>query len=162
MATKIYLPYGDEKPPKQKTHPGNRYEVEYSERYDENGHPYLIKKGEKDVYAVIQSHAEEYEIHALMARYANGDASVMRNDGSYIDASVIPSNYHEMFNLLNEQHEKFDALPIEIRQKFGMSFEQWAAQSGTDAWFDKMGFVKPQQKPEPETSKEESNGNKKQ
>ncbi len=142
---KIYFPYGEEKPPKQKTHPGNRYEVEYSERYDETGHPYLIKKGEKDIYAMIQSHAEEYEIHAMMTRYMNGDPTVMREDGKYIDASVIPSSYHEVFNLLNEQKEKFDALPLEIRQKFGMSFEQWASQSGSADWFNKMGFVKPKE-----------------
>ena len=34
----------------------------------------------------------------------------------------------------------FKALPLETRQKFDCSFEQFLAQSGTEDWLSKMGF----------------------
>jgi len=41
---------------------------------------------------------------------------------------------------MNEQREKFDQLPLEIRQKFGMNFQNWAATAGEADWLEKMGI----------------------
>lgn len=136
---KIYRPYGDKRPVTP-THAGNRFEPEYQERLDKNGHPYLEQVGERDVYAEIQSHAEEGDIHAILARYAAGDFSVMRQGGVYIDASQLPNNMVDMFNLLRDQKEKFMQLPLEIREKFGHSFEAWASTAGSEDWTNKMGL----------------------
>lgn len=108
------------------------------ERYDETGHPYLVKDGETDVYAIIQSHKEECDINLMLQRYAAGDTSMMRQDARYIDTSNLPTTIHEYFNLMNAQKEKFDALPVAIKQKFGNSFEVWASTSGTGEWLEKM------------------------
>ena len=45
------------------------------------------------------------------------------------------------------QREKFEALPIEIKQKFDNSFEVWASMAGTGEWAEKMGVT---QKPKEE------------
>lgn len=151
---KIFLPYGD-KPPRRCSCCGNRMEPHYVERYDETGHPYLVKDGETDVYKIIQSHKEECDINLMLQRYAAGDTSMMRQDARYIDTSNLPTTIHEYFNLMTAQREKFDALPVTIKQKFGNSFEVWASTSGTGEWLEKMGI----QGPAPEPKKEEVNDN---
>ena len=138
MAT-IYLPYGPKRP-RTASHPGNRMEPHYVERYDEHGHPYLVKDGETDTYAIIQSHKEECDINLMLQRYAAGDTSMMRPDAKYIDTSNLPTTIHEYFNLMNAQREKFDALPVAIKQKFENSFEVWATAAGTSEWLEKMGL----------------------
>ena len=154
MAIKIHRPYGD-KPPRRCSCHGNRFEPHYVERYDETGHPYLVKDGETDTYKIIQSHAEECDINLMLQRYAAGDTSMMRQDARYIDTSNLPTTIHEYFNLMTAQREKFDALPVAIKQKFGNSFEVWASTSGTGEWLEKMGI----QGPTPEPKKEVSNDN---
>lgn len=141
MEVKIYTPYG-EKPPRVPEHPGNRYETEYKERYDEYGHAYLEEVGKVDVYEKIQSHKEECDISCILAKYAAGDQTVMNRPGYYIDTTVLPQNITEYMNLMNEQREKFNALPLDIKQKFGNSFEEWAASAGNKQWLEKMGMLK--------------------
>lgn len=154
MAIKIHRPYGD-KPPRRCSCCGNRMEPHYVERYDETGHPYLVKDSETDTYAIIQSHKEECDINLMLQRYAAGDTSMMRQDARYIDTSNLPTTIHEYFNLMTAQREKFDALPVAIKQKFGNSFEVWASTSGTGEWLEKMGI----QGPAPEPKKEEVKDN---
>lgn len=156
---KIYLPYGPKRPARPSC-AGNRTEPHYVERYTETGHPYLVKDGETDTYAIIQSHKEECDINLMLQRYAAGDTSVMRNDARYIDTSNIPTSIHEMFNYMNAQREKFDALPVTIKQKFENSFEVWASTSGTAEWIEKMGL---NEQPKTTMTKEEpENGEPKQ
>lgn len=149
MKIKIYLPYGPKRPRKCSC-AGNRMEPHFVERYTETGHPYLVQDGETDTYAIIQSHKEECDINLMLQRYAAGDTSVMRNDAKYIDTSELPTTVHEFFNLMNAQREKFDALPVAIKQKFDNSFEVWASTSGTGEWLEKMGI----QGPAPEKKEE--------
>ena len=138
---KFYTAYG-EKPPTKPNNPGNKEEVTYSERRNEQGHPYLVKTGVRNTYEERQSMKGEYDIYNMLERYANGDTSVMRNNAQYIDATEMPSNFHEAYNIMASQREKFDMLPVEIKQKFGNDWVQWAAQSGTNDWLEKMGIQK--------------------
>lgn len=154
MAIKIHLPYGD-KPPRRCSCAGNRMEPHYVERYDETGHPYLVKDGETDTYAIIQSHKEECDINLMLQRYAAGDDSMMRQDGRYIDTSNLPTTIHEYFNLMTAQRDKFNALPADIKQKFDNSFEVWASTSGTGEWLEKMGIQGPAPEPKKEVSNED-------
>lgn len=151
--TKFFTAYGPKRPtiPQE---PGKRFEPHYVERYDEKGHPYLVKDGETDTYAIIQSHKEECDINLMLQRYAAGDTSMMRTDAKYIDTSNLPTTIHEYFNLMTAQREKFNALPLEIKQKFGNSFEEWASTSGTGEWLEKMGLNQKQTEPVKEEPKD--------
>lgn len=148
---KFYTAYG-EKPPTIPNNPGSKEEVTYSERRNEQGHPYLVKTGVRNTYEERQSMKGEYDIYNMLERYANGDTSVMRNNPQYIDATAMPSNFHEAYNIMQSQREKFESLPVEIKQKFGNDWVQWAAQSGSEDWLEKMGIKKdePVKKDEPE------------
>ena len=46
----------------------------------------------------------------------------------------------DALNRINQAEEMFKALPLETRQKFDCSFEQFLSQSGSDEWLSKMGF----------------------
>lgn len=138
---KIFKPYGNEKPESKPNNPGNVMEPEYRERYDEKGHPYLEKVGEVNTYEKIQSYRDECDVMAILSRYAAGDTSAMATPGYYIDTTKLPRTYTEYLNMMNEQKEKFDALPLEIRQKFGMNFQNWAATAGEEEWLNKMGIT---------------------
>ena len=138
---KFYTAYG-EKPPTVPNNPGNKEEVTYSERRNEQGHPYLVKTGVRNTYEERQSMKGEYDIYNMLARNGYGVSSRMRNNSQYIDATAMPSNFHEAYNLMTSQREKFEVLPVEIKQKFGNDWVQWAAQSGTKDWLEKMGIQK--------------------
>lgn len=150
---KIYTPYG-EKPPAPENNPGNEMEPHFIEKIDENGRFYLEQDGETDTYAEIQSYKDETDVHSILSRYFAGDTQLLHNRGVYIDATQLPTSYHEMYNLMADQRDKFDALPIEIKQKFENNFNMWAASAGTEEWISKMGFEQPK---ETEKPKEEVN-----
>lgn len=138
---KIFTPYGDEKPKRVPNEPGNILEPQYKERYDENGNAYLEQVGEINTYEKIQSYRDEVDPMSILARYAAGDTTVMANPGWYIDTSKLPTNYIEWRNLMNEQKEKFNALPLEIRNKFNNNFDNWAATAGEPEWLENMGIT---------------------
>lgn len=138
---KIFTPYEDEKPKRLPNEPGNIMEPQFKERYDENGNAYLEQVGEINVYEKIQSYRDEVDPMSILARYAAGDTTVMANPGWYIDTSKLPTNYIEWRNLMNEQKEKFEALPLEIRNKFGNNFDNWAATAGEPEWLENMGIM---------------------
>lgn len=138
---KIFTPYEDEKPKRVPNNPGNIMEPQYKERYDKEGRPYLEQVGEINTYEKIQSYKDEVDPMSIMARYAAGDTTVMANPGWYIDTSKMPTNYIEWRNMMNEQKEKFESLPLEIRNKFGNSFNAWAATAGEPEWIEKMGIM---------------------
>lgn len=141
---KIFTPYEDEKPKRKPNCPGNIMQPQYKERYDKDGKPYLEKVGEINLYEKIQSYRDEVDPMSILARYAAGDTTVMANPGWYIDTSKLPANYIEWRNMMNEQKEKFNELPLEIRNKFNNSFDQWAATAGEESWMKAMGFEKQQ------------------
>ena len=136
---RIFTPYG-EKPPRRPANPGSGTEPHYVQRYDETGHPYLVKDGETDVYAIIQSHKDECDINVLLQKYTGGDMTVLHQGGTYADIADLPENMHEMVNFVNAQKERFESLPAAIKQKFENSFEVWAMAAGTNDWAEKMGL----------------------
>lgn len=140
MGVRIFKPYEDEKPPALPNEPGNRFEPEYKERYDDRGQPYLEKVGEVDTYEKIQSYKDECDVMAILSRYAAGDESVLAKPGWYIDTSKLPQTYTEYLNLMKEKREQFDQLPLAIRAKFNMNVEEWMATAGEESWMSKMGF----------------------
>lgn len=138
---KIFTPYEDEKPKRKPNEPGNIMEPQYKERYDENGNAYLEQVGEINTYEKIQSFKDEVDPMSILARYAAGDTTVMANPGWYIDTSKLPANYIEWRNLMNDQKEKFEKLPLEIRNKFNNNFDNWAATAGEPEWLENMGIM---------------------
>ena len=55
--------------------------------------------------------------------------------------------------MMNEKREQFNQLPLNVRQAFGMNFENWMATAGEQEWLDKMG-IKIQQNAQTKASAE--------
>jgi hypothetical protein len=121
--------------------PGSPVKVLYAGKYDANGRVVLEKKGEENLYDYIQSFRDSVDLNVILARFTNGDAEALNKaQGFYADVTDFPKNMADALNRINQAEEMFKALPLEIRQKFDCSFEQFLAQSGTEDWLSKMGF----------------------
>lgn len=121
--------------------PGSPVKLLYGGRYDANGRVILEKKGEENLYDYIQSFRDSVDLNVILARFANGDVEALNKaQGFYADVTDFPKNMADALNRINQAEEMFKALPLETRQKFDCSFEQFLAQSGTDEWLSKMGF----------------------
>ena len=130
--------------PRERIHPcaGSRVKQLYAGRYDANGRVVLEEKGTEDLYAYIQSFADSVDINVILARFSNGDTEALsRAQGFYADVTDFPTNMADALNRINECEEMFRSLPLEVRQKFDCSFEQFLSQSGTNDWLEKMGMV---------------------
>ena len=121
--------------------PGSPVKVLYGGKYDANGRVVLEKKGEENLYDYIQSFRDSVDLNIILARFSNGDVEALNKaQGFYADVTDFPKNMADALNRINKAEEMFKALPLETRQKFDCSFEQFLAQSGTDDWLSKMGL----------------------
>ena len=133
-----------QRPDRPKSNPGSRLHDVYSPVYDHNGVLDLEVTGQEDIYQQIQSHAESCDINVLIARYNSGDPTALsQRQGMYIDATGMPHTYAEMLNAIITAETTFNSLPVEIRAKFGHSFEQFLAQMDSPEFADKLGITTP-------------------
>lgn len=99
------------------TFAGDRYEPIYSP--SDEGKYEIYQSGTRDVYAEIQSHAQECDIHVLISRFLNGDTSALyQREGFYGDVSMLPDNVADVYRLTRITEETFDGLPTELKSKF--------------------------------------------
>lgn len=127
---------------------GERQKMKHHARYDDNGCVVLVEDGYDDLYAAIQSFAPSVDVHVILKRFVNGDASALsKRQGIYADLTGMPKTYAELLNTVNDLERQFLELPVDVREKFGNSFAQYAAQIGTPDYFQALGIVPA---PEPE------------
>lgn len=145
------------------SNPGSRLAPIHAIRIDDLGHKTLVDTGEKtDIYEKIKSHADEVDIAELLRRCdVEGYQVLDRAAVTEGDVTVVPKSMMEAQQMLQEQENKFNQLPIDIRKQFNFSFSEYIAEAGNDisSWANKMGFtskVKEEPTPEPApTGKEE-------
>lgn len=125
---------------------GSQWAEEHAIRIDDNGHKTLVKTGEKtNIYEKIKSHEAECDIVELLRRCdAEGYQVLDRAAVQEGDVTVVPRSFMEAQILLQEQENKFNQLPLDVRKQFGFSFTQYIAEAGKDinSWASKMGIVK--------------------
>lgn len=102
---------------------GERYRPLYAPHYDEDGVLNVSQVGETDLYASIQSHAVSVDIDNIIARFTNGDNSVLENRTPYyLDLEDIPDHPAKLMNALNKAEDYFNSLDADIREGFGNDF----------------------------------------
>lgn len=120
---------------------GSPEKILYGGRYDANGRVVLEEKGKENLYDYIQSFKDSVDLNVILARFTNGDTEALnRAQGFYADVTDFPTNMADALNRINQCEEMFKALPLDIRQKFDCSFEQFLSQSGSKEWLDKLGM----------------------
>lgn len=129
------------KPKAFRSNPGDPVKVLYSPEFDKNGVMTLKESGRENLYDFIQSHKDSVDIHKILQRFEEGDVNALSKiQGQFGDFSQFPKTYAEMLNQVIEGENAFNGLPLEVREKFGFSFQQWLASAGSDEWKMKMGF----------------------
>lgn len=105
---------------------GERNHKLYGAVFDEQGRVHLEEKGTESIYDYIQSFADSVDIHVILKRFANGETDVLSKvQGFYGDFGDLPTDYASMLNAVNSGKDMFNSLPVEIRAKFGHSFDQF-------------------------------------
>ena len=99
---------------------GSRYADIHAIRIDELGHKTLVKTGEKtDIQAKIESHADECDIEALLARSEiEGYEILQKREAMYGDVTITPKSLLEAQIMLQDRENEFNQLPLEIRKEF--------------------------------------------
>lgn len=122
-------------------HLGSPVRTLYGGRYDANGRVVLEEKGKENLYDYIQSFRDSVDLNVILARFANGDTDALsKAQGFYADVTDFPKTMADALNRINECEEMFKSLPLDVRQKFDCSFEQFLSQSGSEDWLEKMGM----------------------
>lgn len=123
---------------------GNGHEPEYEYQLKDTGRE-LVKTGEKDVYALIQSRLDETKIENIIKR-ATYDPEALgsqdwENSGAFVDISDVPTSYHEWYGRIKDAEDQFEKLPVEIKAKWGYDVEAYVMAYGTEEWANKMGIL---------------------
>lgn len=123
---------------------GNGHEPEYEYKVTDEGRE-LVKTGETDVYALIQSRLDETKIENIIKR-ATYDPTTLgsqewRTRETMTDISDMPTNYHEWYGRIKDAEAEFDKLPVEIKNKWDNDVEKYIMAYGTEDWADKMGIL---------------------
>ncbi|QRV61641.1 VP3 [Gokushovirinae sp.] len=151
-----------ERPKSKPSVTGNGKEPEYSYEINEKGVRTLKRTGEVDVYAQIQTYLEETKIENIIQRATYDPTAIGSQEWmtqEEVDISNVPENYHEWKRMVNDAENRFNALPAELKEKFGNSVEQYISEMGTVNWAKKLGWTEPI---EPIERKEEINSEQKQ
>lgn len=105
---------------------GERLVPRFRSEVTAKGDVTLIPDGNDNLYEYIQSFKESCDINNIVARFARGDVDALtRVQGTYFDAVGMPTTYAELLNTVIAGRELYDSLPLEVKEKFGFSFERW-------------------------------------
>lgn len=101
-----------------------------------DGKKMLVVCGETNTQDLIDSYAEECDINVIVAKFLNGDESVLNKAvGQFGDFRDYPTTYADMFNRVLNCQKIFDTLPVEVKEKFDNSYEKFWTSYGTK-YFD--------------------------
>lgn len=121
--------------------PGSPERIEYRGYYNEKGDVELEAIGKTNIYDEIQSHADSVDIKCIMNKYRCGDLEVLNKvKGFYADVTDMPKNFREFLNIAIDAEAHFNELPVDIKEKFGNSFQKYLISVGSQDWFDNLGF----------------------
>lgn len=121
------------------TCPGEEIQNVYGTEYNKNKQLTVVKKGQKDTRAYINSFADSVDIHVLLQRFAAGDKeALLQREGAYLDISSLPTNINDFIDLARKAEDTFNALPIETKKEFNNNLVEFMSTIGDDSWLEKM------------------------
>lgn len=118
---------------------GEKIEPTYEMTMDPRGHKILEQVGGTNIYERIQESLEETKIENIIRRAVGGDETALATmHGVYIDVTNAPTSLAEMQQVIIHATEEFYKLPLEIREKFDHSPEQYITEFGSEEWAKKL------------------------
>lgn len=127
--------------------PGSRFREKFHGVVQEDGRIELVSDGFEDVKERMRADAVGTTLPEIIARATAGDPTAFRKDiGWFGDVVGMPKTYADILNLVNDGRDRFESLPLEVREKFDFDFNKWFATMGTNDWYDKHGLNKKPEK----------------
>lgn len=118
---------------------GQALQPVYGERINDEGDRVLEVIGETNEYDKIQASLDSTKIEDIIRRYEAGDITILeKSKGQYIDATQFPSDLMSAQNNLIALREQFDALSLDVREQFGMSFDKFLQSLDADVKDDEV------------------------
>ena len=106
------------------------------------GRKVCVPAGETNIYEMIQASAESCKIENIIKRATNGDLSGLNvRNAQYLDLTEAPTNLMEMQNMIIKATQEFEKLPIEIKNKFGNSAEEYISKYGGEEWAKALNLI---------------------
>ena len=122
---------------------GRELQNEYGYEVNKLGQKVLVKTGETNLYEKIQESHEETKIENILKSVVNGDTSMLRANGQFIDTTELPNNLIEARQAIQNLENTWQSLPNEIKAKYHNSVEEYVGKAGTHDWLVDMGMLKP-------------------
>ena len=92
----------------------------------EEGELQLVQVGEENRQGIIESWEESVDLHALLSRYFDGDASALeRRQAMFADITGLPDNVHAYHDAVTTAQSVFDNLPDDVRHFYGDSLQEF-------------------------------------
>lgn len=124
--------------------PGSMIEKTYEGYYDLDGVLQLKETGEHNIYLDTQADRDACDVNILVAKYMAGDETALNKvKGYYADISNLPTNIHDAYNLIKRAERDFEALPVEVKERFDNTFEKFLFTAGDPEWYQKTGIEQP-------------------
>lgn len=93
---------------------------------EEKGHCKLVQVGEENSQGIIESWEESVDLHALLSRYLDGDASALeRRQAMFADITGLPDNVHAYHDAAATAQSVFDNLSPDVRSFYGDSLQEF-------------------------------------
>ena len=84
----------------------------------------LVQVGEENRQGIIESWEESVDLHALLSRYFDGDASALeRRQAMFADITGLPDNVHAYHDAVVSAQSVFDSLSTDVRHFYGDSLQ---------------------------------------
>ena len=88
---------------------------------------------------MIQSHLEETKIENILHAVAMGDLNALnQREIFYADTTTMPKTLMEVQNIVVKAKEEFETFPLEVRELFNNSCEQYVSEMGTEGFLEKL------------------------
>lgn len=117
----------------------------YGPKVKPDGSIDIVKVGEENSDAFINSFKESTDISFILAKLAQGDDSALHaRYGQYGDFTQVPSTFAEVLQMQIDAGKAFDRLPLDVKREFNNDVNQFMASAGSEAWFGKMDSVLPE------------------
>lgn len=103
------------------------------------GHKELVKTGETNVYDRIQEDLEQSKIENILHRLAMGDVEALnQREATYMDTTTMPKELRDTLNIVLKAKNEFEKMPIEVKELFHNSPDEYVSEMGTQEFFNKM------------------------
>ena len=113
----------------------------YNPKVHEDGSIDLVETGVVDTYQEIQAWKDSCDIHAILRKYFNGDASALsKNTPLFGDFTEAPKSLAEYYQRMIDAEAAFNRLPVETRAKFNHSAAEFFSSIGSEKFNKIMGI----------------------